>query len=72
MKIVWLRHNYSDCYVRVCVCVDLDNVSEAGVFAFLVLDELHGLRLLTAQLGRLLLKLVSGCTFKLEMRTRTH
>lgn len=50
---------------RVCVCVYLDDVSETRVFALLVLDELQGLRLLTAQLRRLFLKLVSSCTFKL-------
>lgn len=51
-----------------CVCAYLDDVSETRVFALLVLDELQGLRLLAAQLGRLFLKLVSSSTFKLETR----
>ena len=53
----------------VCGCVYRDEVSEGGVFALLVLDQLQGLRLLTAQLRRLLLKLLPRRTLKL---THTH
>lgn len=53
----------------VCVCVYLDNVSEARVFTLFALNELESLRLLAAQLGRLFLKLVSGCPFKLQTHT---
>ena len=53
------------------MCVYLDEVSEAGVFALLVLDQLQGLRLLTAQLRRLLLKLLPRRTLKLT-HTHTH
>lgn len=56
----------------VCVCVYLDNVSEARVFTLFALNELESLRLLAAQLGRLFLKLVSGCPFKLQTHTHTH
>lgn len=46
----------------------LDDVSEARVFAPLVLDELPGLRLPAAQQGRLLLELLSWWPLKLKDR----
>lgn len=51
----------------VCACY-LDDVCEAGIFALFVLDELQGLRLLTAQVGRLLLKLLPRHALKLPER----
>lgn len=54
------------------MCVYLYNVSEARVFALFVLDELQSLRLLAAHLGRLLLKLLSISTLKLEKKKNTH
>lgn len=56
----------ADAATSVCVCLYLDNVSKARVFALFVLDELQGLRLLATQLGCLFLKLVSSWAFKLE------
>ena len=51
--------------MRVCY---LDDVCEAGVFALLVLNEFQSLRLLAAQVGRLLLKLLPRHALKLTHR----
>lgn len=49
----------------------LDDVSKARVFPPLVLDEFPGLGLLAAQLGRLLLELLSWLALKLQHRHKT-
>lgn len=64
--VAWIFYMFCQ---RLCVCVYLDNVSEARVFTLFALNELESLRLLAAQLGRLFLKLVSGCPFKLQTHT---
>lgn len=65
----WMSFFFSWCWV--CKRADLDNLGEAGIFPFFVLDELQSLSLLAAQLRRLLLKLVSSCAFKLEAKSTT-
>lgn len=61
-----MKHNATSADAATSVCVYLDNVSKARVFALFVLDELQGLRLLATQLGCLFLKLISSWAFKLE------
>lgn len=50
----------------VCECVHLDDLCKSRVFAFFVLDELHRLRVLAAELQGLFLELLPSLAFELE------
>lgn len=52
--------------MSVCECVYLDDLCKSRVFAFFVLDELHRLSVLAAELRGLFLELLPSLAFELE------